>query len=480
MNKINQQKNRIIVVSNRLPISLKKNKDGKIEIKRGAGGLITAMVPILKNKNGIWIGCLGDAEKKDINDNLLVKIKSIQLGYSIKSVMLDQEDFENYYEGFSNSILWPLFHDFIDKCNFSLEYWRGYQKINKNFALTVYNKSKPLDFIWVHDYQLILVGSELRKMKSINSIGFFLHIPFPSIDIFMQCPWYLEIIFALLEYDLLGFHTIEYKRNFIECINSLHTKIDIKKEFDKNISQFKINNRIVKIGVFPISIDYNEFSIPAQNIKACKINDKFPGTKKILGVDRLDYTKGIPEKLKIFKKFLTLFPDLHEKIHFVQVVVPSRNKIQDYAKIKFEIENLVKEINNMFRKGNWVPVQYIFQNLDRDELIPLYKTCDILIITSLKDGMNLVAKEYCACNVDEQGVLILSEFTGVVHQFYKDVILINPYNIKDAAIKIHNAFNMTIEEKKQRMQNLQENVKEQDVFWWADSFLNAFFDKDKI
>ena len=484
MDKKNLKKGHIIIVSNRLPFILEKTADGNIEVGKGAGGLVTAMAPIMKNRNGTWIGWPGYVQEADTDDSLLLSIQSAAAGYSVKPVMLNSDELKNYYEGFSNSILWPLFHDSTDKCLFFPEYWKSYKEVNKKFALAVYQNADDPDFIWVHDYQLILVGANLRKMHKRNPIGFFLHIPFPPIETFIRCPWRFELLSAMLEYDIIGFHTILNKRNFIGCIKKIiqEAHIDAKAAFDETVSEVRFKNRIIRIGVFPISIDYHEFSLHAWDSDVYKrskeIQNNAPGTKILLGVDRLDYSKGIPEKLKAFQRFLIRFPKFHKKVHFIQLVVPSRREISAYADLKLKIEQLVGEINGQFSTNGWLPVQYMFRNLDRSELISLYRASQIAFIAPLKDGMNLIAKEYCACNIDEKGVVILSEFAGAAHQFYQDAIMVNPYDIEGMARAIYRAFNMSLEERKQRMRNLRENVKNKDVFWWVNSFLNAAIEKN--
>ncbi|MCD4721977.1 MAG: trehalose-6-phosphate synthase, partial [Desulfobacula sp.] len=426
----------------------------------------------------------GYVHKSDSDDKMLPAIQSAVSGYSVKPVMLNSDELKNFYEGFSNSILWPLFHNFTDKCIFLPEYWTSYREVNKKFALTVYRNADDLDFIWVHDYQLILVGAKLRKMHKRNPIGFFLHIPFPTIETFARCPWRFELLSAMLDYDIVGFHTIQNKRNFIGCIKKIiqDAQIDAKAAFDETVSELRFNNRIVCIGVFPISIDYHEFSLHAWDSdvykRSKKIRNNVQGTRILMGVDRLDYTKGIPEKLKAFQRFLTRFPKFHKKVHFIQLVVPSRREIAAYADLKLKIEQLVGEINGEFSTNDWLPVHYMFRNLDRNELISLYRACQIAFVAPLKDGMNLIAKEYCACNIDEKGVLILSEFAGAAQQFYQDAIMVNPHDIDGMAKAIYRAFNMPLEEKKQRMRNLRENVKNRDVFWWVNSFLTAAIEKN--
>ncbi len=480
-----EKQSNIIIISNRLPLIVKKTENGKkIELGKGAGGLVTAMAPVLKNRNGTWIGWPGYVQETEIDDRMLEIIQSAADGYSVKPVMLTSDDLKNYYEGFSNSIIWPLFHCFTDKCIFLAEYWASYQKVNKKFARTVYENATYLDFIWVHDYQLILVGAQLRKMNMKNPIGFFLHIPFPPYDIFSRCPWRFEILSAMLEYDILGFHTIQNKRNFIRCIRNIIKEVEIPKkaELIEAVSEVKIGNRVLRIGVFPISIDFNEFFLKAWDSdvyrRSKEMRKNTPDTKILLGIDRLDYTKGIPEKLKAFEMFLTRFPQFHKKANLIQLVVPSRREITAYADLKLKIEQLVGEINGMFGTDDWLPVLYMFRSLERNELISLYRACEIAFITPVKDGMNLIAKEYCACNIDEKGVLILSEFAGAAQQFHQDAILVNPHDIEGMANAIYRAFNMPLDERTQRMRNLRENVKSKDVFWWLNSFLNAAIGKD--
>lgn len=471
------KKTKIIVVSNRLPIIISKTQEGKIEVKNGAGGLVTAMAPVLKNRNGTWVGWPGYVQETDIDENVLSTLQPEDSGYCINPVMLTSHDVKNYYEGFSNSILWPLFHGFTEKCLFLPDYWKSYKDVNKKFALAVNQKAGDRDFIWVHDYQLMMVGEELRKLHKTNPIGFFLHIPFPPVEVFSRCPWRFELLSAMLEYDTIGFQTILSKRNFITCIKKIvrHAQIDAKASFDETISELNISNRTIRIGVFPISIDYNEFSFKAWDNDICakskEIHKNAPNTRILLGVDRLDYTKGIPGKLKAFQRFLTRFPEFHKKVQLIQLVVPSRREIAAYADLKLKIEQLVGEINGVFSTNDWIPVHYMFRSVDRDELIALYRACEIALITPLKDGMNLVAKEYCACNIDEKGVLILSEFAGVVQQFYHDAIVVNPHDIEETSHAIYRAYNMPLKERNMRMHNLRKNVKKKDVLWWVNSFL---------
>ncbi|MFT5729509.1 MAG: trehalose 6-phosphate synthase/phosphatase [Desulforhopalus sp.] len=473
------EESNIIIVSNRLPFIFKRGSDGNINVSKGSGGLVTAMAPILEQRGGTWIGWPGYVQESDTDENLLAKIQGVTSGYSVKPVMITSDELKNYYEGFSNSIIWPLFHDSTDKCLFLPEYWKSYKVVNEKFASTICQHAADTDFIWIHDYHLLLVGTYLRKKQIDNHIGFFLHIPFPPIDTFERCPWRFELLVAMLDYNILGFQTIQDKRNFIGCLKKTvqNVGIDVKVELDETLSELTFGDRRIRIGVFPISIDYNDFFDRSKGEKVGqrteKIRNNILNNRVILGVDRLDYTKGIPAKLQTFRLFLNLFPEFQKKVRLIQVVVPSRREISAYADLKLKIEQLVGEINGKFGTSDWLPVQYMFRTLTRNELISLYRISEVALITPLKDGMNLIAKEYCASNVDENGVLILSEFAGAAQQFYQDAILVNPYDFEGTTTAISKAFNMSLQERKKRMRNLRQNVQSQDVFWWLSSFLNA-------
>ncbi len=476
-----KEKSTIIVVSNRLPFIFTKSADGNIEVNLGAGGLVTAMAPILEKRGGTWIGWPGYVQESDADNRLLAEIQSASSHYSVKPVMLTSDDLKNYYEGFSNSIIWPLFHDSTDKCVFLPEYWESYKKVNKKFATTINLLADETDFIWVHDYHLLMVGSYLRKTQIDNPVGFFLHIPFPPIDTFARCPWYFELLATMLDYNIPGFQTIQDKRNFIRCLKNTvqHVEIDVKEELNETLSELRFEDRYIRIGVFPISIDYNEFYLKAKGKtvgeRTKEIRKNVPDNKIILGVDRLDYTKGIPEKLLSFQFFLKHYPEFQEKVRFIQVVVPSRREIAAYEDLKLNIEQIVGEINGKFGTTDWLPVQYMFRSLDRNELISLYRMSEVAFIAPLKDGMNLIAKEYCSCNIQEDGVLILSKFAGAAQQFYQDAVLVNPHDIVGTATAISIALTMPFKERKKRMRNLRKNIRTQDVFWWLGSFLNAIY-----
>jgi trehalose 6-phosphate synthase len=446
---------------------------GQWQVQPSPGGLVTSLGPILSERGGLWIGWPGMLEKVDL-DELLVAA-SRDFGYILEPVLLTEEEISQYYFGFSNEIIWPLFHDLQTRCNFDPAYWNTYQAVNHKFAKVIAENARMEDYIWVHDYQLMLVAKELRSMGVENNIGFFLHTPFPPLDMYIKLPWRMQILSALLEYDVVGFQTRRDRNNFVYCIETLLK--DLYVDARKQVSTIMTQKREIRIGSFPISIDFKGFARRAASADVTQatrqLREAIPSQKIFLGVDRLDYSKGIPEKLRAFRNALERFNDLRGKITLVQIVVPSREDILQYQALKTEIEGLISEINGRFSRSGWTPVHYMFRSLERTELLAYYRAADIALITSLKDGMNLIAKEYCAANVDKSGVLILSEFAGAAIQLRGDALLVNPYDIEGVADAIYQAYGMNIDERRWRMQRLRKSVARRDVFWWMNSFLQA-------
>ncbi len=467
---------KLIIASNRLPFVLERDGDSW-KLIPGSGGLVTAMAPVLRDRGGTWIGWPGIAGKVDISDHLASA--STSAGFDMKPVYLEEEDVKQYYIGLSNEVLWPLFHDLQSYCNFNPSYWQAYIDINARFARVISENAGPEDFIWVHDYHLLATASELKKLGMQTSIAFFLHIPFPPLDIFAKLPWRTEILHSMLAYDIVGFQTLRDRRNFLQCLRTFVDDISI--EGKGQVLTARSGGRSIRIGYFPISIDYDEFSHMAESREvadaAWYIHEDIPKGKIVLGVDRLDYTKGIPYRFRAFEKFLEEHPDLHRKITLVQVVVPSRRNIPVYEDLKIEIERMVGEINGRFTRSGWVPIHYIFRSLSRPELLGYYRTAEIALITPLKDGMNLVAKEYCASNIEQSGVLILSEFAGAAPQMKKGAILVNPYSIEEVSKAIFDAWRMDLRERRMRMKKLQGSVAKNDIYWWVNSFLNVSIDR---
>ncbi len=472
----NMENRRLIIVSNRLPVVIKKNVENKCELSRASGGLVTAITPILKRDGGVWIGWAGNYLEENIKLDDYLKKEEENLNYKYRSVDISLSDYELYYKGFCNEILWPLFHNISLYCIFEANYYEAFKKINKKFAQVVINELVETDFIWVHDYHLINTGKELREMGVKNDIAFFLHIPFPPFETFNRIPWRLEIIDAMLSYDLVGFQTQIDKKNFLEAVDSLTSSVPSEQK-EKGITKIVVQNKEHKVGVFPISIDYDEFHDQLNNkedsIMVQTIRENYPNQKIILGVDRLDYSKGIPQKLRAYKRLLEKNKYLQKKVKLIQIVVPSREDIAKYIKLKSEIEQLVGEINGKFSQPGWIPIQYCYHALNRKELISYYRVSDIALVTPLKDGMNLVAKEYCAANINKDGVLILSEFAGTSQQFKDNALLINVFDKDSIVNAIKEAIYMKKKDKKRRMENMQNNVQKFDIYWWVDTFIKA-------
>lgn len=476
-----QKSGRLIVASNRLPVVVKKNIKEKYELKQATGGLVTAMKPVLKKYSGIWIGWAGNYKEENIMVDELLEEEMKDENYKFRSVDISLNEYELYYKDFSNEMLWPLFHNASIYCKYNLKSYTAYKNVNKIFADKIMDELMEDDFIWIHDYHLIHTAQYLRQSDIKNNISFFLHIPFPPLETFNRMPWRLDIVKALLSYDLIGFHTKLDKKNFLEVVDSLVKNAIIDKR-ELCTSAVAFDNRECKVGVFPISIDYDEFYNQAKSEEVTsimkKIQESYPNQKIMLGIDRLDYTKGIPQKLKAYRSLLTRNPKLRTKVKLVQVMVPSREDIDNYSILKSEIEELIGEINGKFSQLGWIPILYSYDSLSRAELLAYYRASQIALVTPLKDGMNLVAKEYCVANIEKDGVLILSEFAGAKDQFKNDALLVNPFD-KESFVKVmKKALSMGDNEKHERMQNMQNNVKKFDIFWWVDSFLKTAIKRD--
>ena len=464
---------RLIVVSNRLPIVISK-ENNQWGIQPGSGGLITALTPILKENKSLWVGWPGTGGKAPVQ-KLLDQFGSEQ-GYKLVGIPLTQQEIERYYWGFSNGTLWPLLHDLLGYCKFNLEDWQTYVAVNKKFARAIKKLTEKNDIIWIHDYQLSMVGHFLKKLKVRQPLAYFHHIPFPSLDLLRRLPWKMEYTKALLAFDLLGFQTLRDRRNFVNTVTSLISEASILQR-QRNFTLIKYGERIIQARNLPISIDFNEFNNAAHSPEvqdaAWYLHENLHERQLMLGIDRLDYTKGIPERFLAFELALEKYPELKQKISLLQVVVPSRTLDPYYHNLKEQLEQMTGRINARFGDAGWIPIHYIFRSLDNTQLIAHYRTSEIAFITPLRDGMNLVAKEYCACSVENNGVLILSEFAGAADQLGEKALLVNPYDIEKTADTIYQAFTMPLEERQQRMRWLRNQVQRNDVHQWLRYFMRA-------
>lgn len=507
---------RLVVVSNRLPIVLDQGESGW-NGGLGAGGLVSALTPVLRRWKGLWIGWPGPLSPDSAPPRQFFEDIGRQLGFTIEPIYLTPQEEKDFYQGFSNEIIWPLFHDLQSRCNFVPDYWTAYQAVEKKFAASVAEHVRGDDFIWVQDYHLMGLGRCLRDRGFQNQLGFFLHIPFPPPDIFCKLPWRTDILTGLLQYDTLGFQTPRDRDNFFDCIRKLLPEAHRRSRHA--VVGLEYSKHLTHVGVFPIGIDYHEFAdlaaspavtqrvaelrmqlLPREQEdtrpegaspaglggngytidKSHPVNHVNPVQSApvqrpqiVLAVDRLDYTKGIPDRLKAFRLALTRYPELHRKIALLQVVVPSRESVPEYKELKAEIERLVSQINGELTQPGWVPIHHVFRSFEREELVAYYRVADMALITPLKDGMNLVAKEYCACQVEGDGVLILSEFAGAAVQFKDDAVLVNPYDRDRVADAVHRAATMTLRQRRPGMRRLRRFVEQQDVYWWMNRFLAA-------
>lgn len=465
---------RLVVVSNRLPVVVAREGDGW-RFEPGSGGLVTALEPVLERRGGLWIGWPG------ISPEALAEVRphladfAADHRFHLEAVPLTEREHELYYAGFANEVLWPLFHDLQTRCTFVPDYWEAFQAVNRRFGEVVAAAWRPGDLVWVHDYHLIGVGETLRARVPGARLGFFLHIPFPPPDIFAKLPWRREILEGLLAYDLVGFQTGRDRRNFAACLRAFLPEAPVR---GRGRSQHVVHaGRQVRILYFPIGIDARAFSDLAGSAsvaaRAAQLRADLGVENLALGVDRLDYTKGVPFKLEAVRRLLSERPEYRQRFTLVQLMVPSREEVPGYQQQKEEVERQVGEINGAFAEPGWVPIQYLFRSVPRDELAALYRAADVCLATSLKDGMNLVAKEYCACQVERRGVLVLSEFAGAAGQLERGALLINPYDIVGLAARIHDACQMPAEERRLRMSMLQRNVASEHVYRWVDDFLAA-------
>ena len=473
-------RSKLVVVSNRLPYAFKRDAAGRWSASPGSGGLVTALLPVLRDRGGTWIGWGGVPGPTRPFAPLLAAAGD-EAGYRLQPVSLDADEVRDFYLGFANEVVWPLFHDLPSLCNFDAAYFRTYQRVNRRFAKATFARASAGDLVWVHDYHLMGMASELRRLGTAARIGFFLHIPFPSPDIFAKLPWRTTVLESLLDFDLAGFQTERDRANFVACVERLlpGARIDVRGP----LTVITRGERKARIGSFPISIDYNAFmraaTAPAVAEKSRELHTLLPRRKLILGIDRLDYTKGIALRLRAFESLMQRYPDMQGRLSLIQVVVPSREEIPQYARMKTEIEQLVGRINGgLARPGGWVPVWYEYRSLSRTDLLAYYRAADIALITPLKDGMNLVAKEYCACSIEEDCVLILSEFAGAAEQLGDGALLVNPYDIEGVAEALRTAFAMSEAHRVARMRAMRRSIRRNDVFAWVDSFLRAAIERE--
>ncbi|WP_299432285.1 bifunctional alpha,alpha-trehalose-phosphate synthase (UDP-forming)/trehalose-phosphatase [uncultured Maribacter sp.] len=465
-----------IIISNRLPVQLQISEGG-IVATPSVGGLATGMKSIHNSGESLWIGWSGLTDE-ETPEELNGAINNALEKHNCSKVNLSQEEMEGYYFGFSNRTIWPLFHYFMEYTEFELSFWESYKSVNQKFADTILENSDEDDIIWVHDYQLMLVPQMIKEKRPNAVIGFFLHIPFPSYEIFRTLPWREELLSGLLGSDLIGFHTYDYERHFLSSVRRL---LGLEVSFN----DVNVGNRVVKVDSFPMGIDYKKFRDAAiahnalapenRSVLQKRLDDhkiSAPDTKLILSIDRLDYSKGIAKRISAFEYFLNKYPEYKEKVRLVILAVPSRSNVPQYQLLKREIDELVGRLNGELSTVNWTPIWYFYRSMPFKNLIDLYTSSDIAWLTPLRDGMNLVAKEYIATRTDKTGVLILSEMAGSAYEM-NEALLINPNNFEHQATTLKKAITMPKKEQMARNMFLQKRLERYNVEVWAQEFMTA-------
>ncbi|WP_151086171.1 bifunctional alpha,alpha-trehalose-phosphate synthase (UDP-forming)/trehalose-phosphatase [Hymenobacter baengnokdamensis] len=455
---------RTIIVSNRLPTKVQRTDEG-LTFQPSEGGLATGLGSIYRQGDNLWVGWPGlfgqdEGEETHIREELRAD--------NMAPVFLTEAEIHDFYEGFSNSTLWPTFHYFSEFATYQQAHWDAYVAVNQKFCAAVLAEAGPDDTIWVHDYQLLLLPELLRQARPEASIGFFLHIPFPSQELIRVLPWRTELLRGMLGADLIGFHTFGYMRHFLSAVSHLLG-------LPAQNGQIETPTRSVRVDAFPMGIDYERYAQAAASEEAkaheAVYREALRDTRIILSIDRLDYTKGIAQRLRAFDLLLQRYPEWREKVCLVMLVVPSRDQVAQYAALKEEIDELVGRLNAQYRTIGWNPISYFYRSLPTEELAALYRLAEVALVTPMRDGMNLVAKEYVASKLDQRGVLILSERAGAAREL-SDALIINPTDLSQLAEAMHEALVMPEEEQTTRMSAMQALVKRYNVFSWAKLFMN--------
>ena len=465
-------KRRLLVVSNRLPLTLRKAEDGHWTTERSSGGLASAMNPILRDNGGDWIGWAGSSGEEDQEERNSVLQEWAQKDQCF-AVELPAEIAKGFYEGYSNQTLWPVFHNFPSELKFDAKDWQAYIEANRIFCRAVVDRYKQGDLVWVHDYQLMLLPQMLRAELPDAAIGFFLHIPFPSSEIFPILPRREELLQGLLGADLVAFQTHGHLQQFRAALLRVLG-------LESKIAEVAVGGRPIRLEAHPIGIAPEQYTDLLNHDETtaqlhAEWAARYRGRRVLLAVDRLDYTKGIPERLRAFAHLLRSSSELREKVVLIQVAVPTREGIETYQDLRTEVNQLVGEINGKLGTPGWTPVVYINRSIERAELVALYKLADVCWVGSLRDGMNLVAKEYVACKAEGDGVLVLSEFAGAAAEM-GEALLINPFDEERTALSIERALTLDEDERRRRMERLHSRILHNNVFRWGERFLASLED----
>ena len=452
-----------IIISNRLPVKIEQ-ENNELVYKASEGGLATGLNSVFKQGNNLWVGWPGLAieksQEQEVHSNLIKQ--------HMKPVFLSSEEIEDFYEGFSNETLWPNFHYFNQYTVYKEELWLAYQRVNQKFAEILSEELEDDDTVWIHDYQLLLLPQLIRAISPNATIGFFLHIPFPSYESFRLLPWRRELLNGMLGADFLGFHTYDDMRHFLSSVNRLAG-------LGNSNGTIKVKNRLIKADALPMGIDYEKYAASAQDpetlAREVRYRKSIGTVKLILSIDRLDYSKGIPQRLRAFELFLSKYPYFKERVSLFMVVVPSRDSVSKYKQLKEEIDLLVGRINGQFSKLNWTPIHYFYRSFPLPALSAFYSISDVALVSPMRDGMNLVCKEYVASRLDKKGVLILSEMAGASKEL-SDAIIVNPNDIHQLVEAMHKALIMPEELQIESMNSMQKSLKRYNIHAWVKLFMD--------
>ncbi len=453
---------KLIVVTSRQP-------DPAAASNGNSGGLVAALAPAMERNSGTWIAGM---PMDGAGHRIRRRSGGESLPYRSVAVRYPADLHEGYYGGVSNSVLWPLYHSMpydLSRCCSSD--WRDYCLVNRYFATVAAEQATPGSFVWVHDYQLSLVPGLLREMsRGTTRIGFFLHTPFPGYDVFRTLPWAREILHGMLAADVIGFHTEDYRRNFCDCVERL-----LGIQCLPNAAQIRLDGRTIRLRAIPVGVDcqavYRMADDPWVRRSAGRLREKLGAERLILGVDRMDYTKGIDRRLEAMDLMLERHPEWRGRIVYAQIAVPSRVEVGAYQGLRGHLEGLAGRVNGRWGREDWTPVRLLCRSYPLTELVAWYLAADVALVTPYRDGMNLVAKEFCAANHDGgDGVLVLSEMAGAAREL-GDALLVNPYHLEGLTDSIHRALTMPPDEARSRMQRLNQRVQACDAHYWADTFL---------
>lgn len=456
---------RLLVMSNRAPIRLVK-EDGRERIEPTVGGVGTTFLRLLERHGGLWIAWSGGQHRPGS-----VMMPPAAPRFAMLLTRLSERDISGYYYGMCNRSLWPLMHYMVSKCVFETAQWESYCRVNRTFAATADAESARFDVAWIQDFHLAMVPGFLREKHSALPIGLFWHVPWPPEQVFRIFPWRSELLLGMLGSDVIGFHTKPYVKHFLDCCERI-----LGFEVDRETGTVYHDSRETKVSAFPLGIPADYFvelsTTAAVRARARRIRKMLHTPTVILSVDRLDYTKGILERLLAFERFLELNPRYRRQVTMVLIAVPSRTKVTEYAALKRQLDELVGRVVGRFSSDGWVPIRYLYTQFRAEELIAYYQVSDVALVTPLRDGMNLIAKEYIASQVKDSAVLILSEFAGAAEEL-TEALPVNPYDIDEMAARIKEAIEMPVEEKQKRFRRLRSKVETSNLDTWSDLFLGT-------